>query len=173
MKLPKTFTGKKEHINVIIETPKDSRNKYTFDPDTQLFKLSKAFPVGMFFPVDFGFIPHTLAEDGDPMDVLVFMDDPTYPGCLVECKVLGIIEAEQEENDKMIRNDRVLAAAVESRVYSSVESYKDLEEKIIEDIIQFFINYHKRSGDKFKPLDTSGPGKAIKLIKKLCNHGYD
>ena len=172
MKLP-VFTGKKEYINVVIETPKGSRNKYAYDPDTGFFKLRKVLPVGMFFPTDFGFVPQTLAEDGDPMDVLIFMEEPTYPGCLVECKVLGIIEAEQEEDGKKFRNDRVLAASIESRIYKTVESVKDIEKGVLEDIIKFFVTYHKRNGEKFKPLDTSGPDKAIKLIQKNLNHERD
>ena len=172
MKLP-AFTGKKQVINVVIESPKDSRNKYAYDPKTGFFKLKKALPAGMFFPTDFGFVPQTLAEDGDPMDVLVFMEEPTYPGCLVECKVIGIIEAEQEEDGKKFRNDRVLAAAIESRIYESVDSIGDIEKGVIEDIIKFFVTYHKRNGEKFKPLETSGPGKAIKLIRKNLNHERD
>ncbi|MGI8582876.1 MAG: inorganic diphosphatase [Chitinophagaceae bacterium] len=86
MTLPKTFVADTKYINVIIETPKGSRNKYTFDPETELFKLTKILPEGLNFPLHFGFIPGTKGEDGDPLDVLVLMDEPSYPGNLIECK---------------------------------------------------------------------------------------
>lgn len=84
-----------ETIQMIIETPKGSRNKYFFDPDQKIFALKKALPAGMAFPYDFGFIPSTKAEDGEPTDVLVLMDEPAFPGCLLKCRMIGIIEAEQ------------------------------------------------------------------------------
>lgn len=68
-------------IQVVIETPKGSRNKYAFDLDQRIFELTKVLPVGMAFPYDFGFIPSTVAERGDPVDVLVLMDEPAFPGC--------------------------------------------------------------------------------------------
>jgi inorganic pyrophosphatase len=73
----------KQTIQVIIETPKGSRNKYAFDPKQKIFQLMKVLPAGMAFPYDFGFIPSTLAEDGDPTDVLVLMDEPAFAGCLL------------------------------------------------------------------------------------------
>ncbi|MGZ4099932.1 MAG: inorganic diphosphatase, partial [Bacteroidia bacterium] len=76
MKLPKVFTKNKD-INVIIETPFKSRNKFTFDKTSGLFKLKKAIPDGLAFPCDFGFIPRTLGEDGDPLDVVLLIDDYT------------------------------------------------------------------------------------------------
>ena len=81
------------HLNVIIETPKGSGNKYKFDEEKKVFKLSKAMPVGAVFPFDFGFIPSTLAPDGDPLDILVLMDAPVFVGCLMEVRLLGVIAA--------------------------------------------------------------------------------
>jgi len=83
-----------ELIQVVIETPKGSRNKYAFDPEQKTFQLTKVLPAGMAFPYDFGFVPSTKAEDGDPTDVLVLMDEPAFPGCLLTCRVIGIIEGE-------------------------------------------------------------------------------
>ena len=95
MKMPQPFTEDKKNINAVIETPKNSGIKYTFDPETGLFKLSKILPEGLVFPLHFGFIPSTKGEDGDPLDVLILMDEPSYPGCLLECRLVGTIEAEQ------------------------------------------------------------------------------
>src|ERR1700751_3300977 len=106
------FDEDNEHfIQVVIETPKGSRNKYAFDPEKKIFKLKRVLPAGMAFPYDFGFIPSTKADDGDPVDVLVLMDEPAFPGCLLQCRVIGAIEGEQSDkkgNDK-VRNDRIVA----------------------------------------------------------------
>lgn len=84
-------------VDVIVETPRGSRNKIKYDPSSRHFKLSKVMPEGMMFPYDFGFVPGTKAEDGDPLDVLVLTDEALFAGCLVECKLAGAIEAEQTE----------------------------------------------------------------------------
>ena len=103
-----SFNGDEGVIHVIIETEKGSRNKFSFDEDLNVFRLKKVLPEGMSFPYDFGFIPSTRAEDGDPLDVLVLlMDEPGCTGCLVECRVIGAICGEQSENGKKIRNDSV------------------------------------------------------------------
>src|SRR3954452_9285809 len=122
MKLPTPFIEGEATLNAIIETPKGSRNKYVYDEDTDTFKLKKALPAGMVFPFDFGFIPSTIAEDGDPLDVLVLTDAPTFPGCIVESTVLGIIKVEQEKKGEKVRNDRVIAVQTDSRLYSSCEN---------------------------------------------------
>ncbi|HUS02337.1 MAG TPA: inorganic diphosphatase [Chitinophagaceae bacterium] len=167
MKLPETFVPGSKNINVIIETPKGSGNKYTFDPGTQFFKLSKILPGGLSFPLHFGFIPRTKGEDGDPLDVLVLMDEPSYPGNLIECKLLGVIEAEQtERNGETMRNDRLIASAIESHRYKQFDSLKDLDKYLVEDIVKFFITYNEISKKVFKPLGNKGPGVALKLIKE-------
>jgi inorganic pyrophosphatase len=171
MKLPEPFSEQSDHLNAIIETPKGSRNKYVFDPATSLFKLNRALPAGMFFPIDFGFIPGTLAEDGDPLDVLVFMEGPAYPGCLVECRVLGIMEIEQSKEGKMVRNDRVLAVAAESKMYADLKSKDDIGEELLKDVVYFFKTYHERRGEKFSLLKIAGSGKAIELIRQQS--GYE
>jgi inorganic pyrophosphatase len=79
---------------VVIETPKGSRNKYAYDPDEHIFELKRVLPAGMAFPYDFGFVPSTLGGDGDPLDVLVLMDEPAFPGCKLKCRVIGVIEEE-------------------------------------------------------------------------------
>src|SRR3977135_997199 len=100
-------------IHVVIEHPKGSRNKYAFDPEQKVFELKKVLPAGMAFPYDFGFIPSTKAEDGDPVDVLVLMDEPAFPGVVVKCRLIGIIEGEQGDNEDKERNDRVVAVGKE------------------------------------------------------------
>ena len=167
MKLPPAFINKTNNINVIIETPKGGANKYSYDEKTGLFKLQKILGEGLVFPHHFGFIPQTKGDDGDPLDVLVLMDEPTYPGNLIECKALGVIEAEQTEKDgKKIRNDRILCTALESRRFSTIFSIEQLDKFLIEEITKFLITYNAMDNKKFDPISFEGPSKAIKLIQK-------
>ena len=87
-------------LNVIIDTPKGSRNKFSWDEKRELFELTGMLPTGAVFPYDFGFIPNTRGGDGDPLDVLVLMDEPAFTGCLVRSRLLGVIEAEQPRKAK-------------------------------------------------------------------------
>src|SRR3954453_20480201 len=138
MQFPQAFTGSSDNVNVIIETPKGSRNKFAFDSATGLFKLKKTLPAGMTFPFDFGFIPNTRGEDGDPVDALVLMDEPAHPGCWLECRVIGVIEVEQkEDNGEVVRNDRIVTISLQSFAYSSVATITDLDKKIIDDMVTF------------------------------------
>lgn len=116
-------------IDVIIETPKGSRNKIKYDPSSRRFKLSKIMPEGMSFPYDFGFVPSTKAADGDPLDVLALTDEPLFPGCLVECNLIGAIESEQQEQGQRNRNDRLVAVAEQSLLYSEIKTLKDMIRK--------------------------------------------
>jgi inorganic pyrophosphatase len=156
----------KQTIQVIIETPKGSRNKFAFDADQKVFELKKVLPAGMTFPHDFGFIPSTKAEDGDPVDVLVLMDEPAYPGCLIKCRPVGIIEGEQGKNKKDTeRNDRVVAIELQNHTYAHVKHIDDLGKKFVEELEEFFVNYHELSGKQYRILDVRGPGEARRRIK--------
>ncbi len=152
-------------IQVIIETPKGSRNKYAFDPEQRIFELKKVLPAGMAFPYDFGFVPSTVAEDGDPTDVLVLMDEPAFPGCLLRCRLIGVIEGEQGKKKKCERNDRVVAVEEENHSYAHVKHIKDLGKQFVEELEEFFVNYHQLSGKEYRILDVRGPGEAQKRIK--------
>jgi inorganic pyrophosphatase len=167
MKLPQTFVKKSSHINAVIETPKGCGAKYVFDAGTGLFKLKKILPEGMAFPFHFGFIPSTLAEDGDPLDVLVLMDEPSWPGCFMECNVLGVIEAEQKEEGKTERNDRIIAAALESNRYKEIKTLFALDIYMVDEIINFLVTYTSFENKDFKVIGRQGPQTAVKLIKKM------
>jgi inorganic pyrophosphatase len=99
-------------VLVVIETPKSSPNKLAFEARFGTFVLKGVLPAGAVFPFDFGLVPSTRAEDGDPLDVLVLMDAPVFPGCVVPSRLVGVIEAERTEDGKTERNDRVLAVCV-------------------------------------------------------------
>jgi inorganic pyrophosphatase len=161
----KPFDRKSRNLNVVIDTPKGCRNKYAFDFDTDAYKLKTVLPKGAVFPFDFGSIPGTVAEDGDPLDVLVLMDEPAFVGCLVEARLLGVIEAEQTEDGKTERNDRLIAVAAESHTHESLTSLQKLNSTLIREIEHFFVSYNEVRGKKFKPKGRSGPATAKRLIK--------
>jgi inorganic pyrophosphatase len=151
-------------LNVIIDTPKGSRNKFSWEKNLQLFELSGVLPAGAVFPYDFGFIPNTRGEDGDELDVLVLMDEPAFTGCLVRSRLLGVIEAEQTEKGKTNRNDRLIAVAADSHTHGDLKSISDLNLKLLDEVEHFFVSYNKAKGKKFKPLGRYGPERALKLV---------
>ena len=97
------------HVYAVVETPRGSTCKLDFDPDLRVFTLAKPLMAGLTYPYDWGFIPSTKAEDGDPLDVLVIHDAQTYPGVVLRCRPIGILELEQTSKGKRERNDRVFA----------------------------------------------------------------
>jgi inorganic pyrophosphatase len=157
--------AKSRTLDVVIETPRRSRNKFAFDESSKIFRLTKVLPAGYSFPYDFGFIPGTEAPDGDPLDVLVLMDEPTFPGCVVSVRLLGAFEAEQTEKGKTTRNDRLIAVAQEARDYAQLRSLKDIESNLRKELEHFFVTYHQTRGVKYKILNVCGPTHAASLIQ--------
>jgi inorganic pyrophosphatase len=153
-------------LNVIIETPKGSRNKFNYDDEHDLFKLGGVLPAGAVFPFDFGFLPNTLGGDGDPLDVLVLMEESAFAGCLVASRLIGVIEAEQTEEDgEITRNDRLIAVAANSRSHGDVTSLEDLNANLVKEIEHFFVSYNEIKGKRFRPLGRFGPERAARLVK--------
>jgi inorganic pyrophosphatase len=156
-----------DELNVVIETPKGSRNKYNYDEKLGLFKLGGVLPSGASFPYDFGFVPSTLGGDGDPLDVLVLMDEPAFAGCLVRTRLAGVVEAEQTERDgETTRNDRLIGVAADSRLHTRVRTLEDLGPTLLEEIEHFFVSYNQVKGKVFKPLGRFGPGRALELVEE-------
>jgi inorganic pyrophosphatase len=123
--------------------------------------------VGAAFPFDFGFVPSTLGEDGDPLDVLVLMDEPVFAGCLVPARLLGVIEAEQTERDgSTMRNDRLIAVASNYRQQQNLRSLDDLNPGLIGEIEHFFVSYNQIKDKHFSPNQRSGPERARQLVEE-------
>jgi inorganic pyrophosphatase len=154
------------HVNLVVDTSKGSRNKYKFDENTGQWRLSKVLPQGMSFPYDFGFIPSTKGEDGDPLDVLILMDEPAFPGCVVPGQIIGVLEAEQVEDGKTIRNDRLIAV-IETR-YNPAEyhSLDEVNEQRLAEIEHFFMAYNEMEGRRFKPLARRSRKQGQRLLKE-------
>ncbi|HEX8559097.1 MAG TPA: inorganic diphosphatase [Pyrinomonadaceae bacterium] len=156
-----------DELNVIIETPKGSRNKYNYDEGLGLFKLGGVLTSGASFPFDFGFVPSTVGGDGDPLDVLVLMDEPAFTGCLVRTRLVGVVEAEQTERDgETTRNDRLVGVAADSRLLGRVRALEDLGPDLLEEIEHFFVSYNQIKGKTFRPLGRFGPARARALIEE-------
>ena len=119
----------------------------------------------MMFPFDFGFIPSTRGDDGDPVDIMVLMDAPAHVGCLIDVRLIGIIEAEQTEDGKTESNNRILGAAVHSYDHENLRSIDQVSKTLLDQVEEFFISYNKQRGKKFKVTGTGGPGKALKFLK--------
>ena len=153
-------------LQVIVETPKGSRNKFAFDEKQNIFALKKVLPAGMVFPYDFGFLPKTLAPDGDPLDVLLLMDEPAFSGIAVRSRLIGIIEGEQSDGKKKTRNDRLVAVAEANHMYANIKRLKDLPAKFLHELEEFFVNYHSLEGKKYRLLGCKGAGAARSVINQ-------
>lgn len=154
-------------LNVVIETPKGKRNKYTYDERHHLFRLSGMLPVGAIFPWDFGFLPATRADDGDPIDVLVLMEEAAFPGCLVPARAIGVIEAEQTERDGVTtRNDRLITVATDDPLYAAIGSLADLATLLVEQIEHFFASYNAIKGKQFRTCGRGDAERAGALIRE-------
>jgi inorganic pyrophosphatase len=151
-------------VNVIIDTPRGSRNKFKFDEQLGCFRLSRILPLRHSFPYDFGSIPGTRAEDGDALDVLVVMDEPTFPGCLMTARLVGVLVARQTEKGETIQNDRLVAVPQTPVNKASIHSLEQLGTERIEQIEHFFVAYNQAQGRHFEPVDRKGPEKADALL---------
>ncbi len=153
-------------IDFVVETPKGARNKFKFDEELGQFRLCKVLPAGASFPYDFGFIPGTRGADGDPLDVLILMDESAFPGCIVEGRLVGVIEAEQEDEGELIRNDRLVAVATEAHDYRDIKTLSDINDQLLKELEHFFESYNEAEGKTFKLLANRGPKRAKRLVKE-------
>src|SRR5689334_17807746 len=172
-KLPHELDRKKRECKSIIETPQGRRNKFKYEPGSGLFSLSNLLPEGFIFPFDFGFIPSTIAEDGDPLDVLVLMDEPAHVGCLLQVRLIGVIKVTQTEGGKQIENDRLVAVSKRSFEYEGVKSISDLRPSFSEQITEFIALYNKNSDKQDKVTGTGGPGEALELLERAAQRFSD
>lgn len=153
-----------ELLQVVIETPRGSRNKYSFDAEPRVFRLKSLLPAGMVFPWDFGFVPGTLGGDDDPLDALVLMEEQAFPGCVVLVRLLGAMETEQKQAGRTVRNDRLITVAETSELFVNLQTLEDLPHKVLTQIDEFFTNYHRLLGKPSRTLGWKAPGAAQRLI---------
>jgi len=150
----------------IVESPKGGRAKLAYDPKSGAFEVKRMLPDGMSFPLDFGFVPGILGEDGDPLDILVLNDEPAAVGALMRVRLVGVLEAEQTEDGETVRNDRILAVAEVSHLFAHVTAPGDLGEAFERNLTQFWVNYGALRGATFKPLGLRDAAQALQNIRK-------
>lgn len=126
-------------VHVVIETPRGSRAKFDYNPKLETFVLRKSLLTGLTYPHDWGFIPSTKADDGDPLDVMVIHDAATFPGLVVVCRVIGILQIEQKSKNKSERNDRIFAVPLRSHSEKAIGDVRDLTRPFQEELEKFFI----------------------------------
>jgi inorganic pyrophosphatase len=163
-KLPTWADAK--HVYAVVETPRGSRAKLEFDPKLAVFTLAKPLLVGLIYPYDWGFIPSTKADDGDPLDVMVIHDAATYPGLVLKCRPIGILEVAQSSRGKTERNDRLFAVPDRSPFEGNLQDIRHLPKHAIAELERFFESTDALEDKKLKFLGWHGPQKAIKAIKR-------
>lgn len=154
--LSNNLDASKSTCRIVIETPKGCKNKFAYDPETNLFMLHGLLPEGMMCPFDFGFVPGTPGGDGDPLDIMLLMDAPAHVGWLVEVRVIGIINAQQSDNGKTEANDRLLGVAVHSYDHQDLNHIQNVNKSLLAEVEEFFISYNKQRGKKFKITGRGG-----------------
>jgi len=153
-------------VHVVIDTPAGSRNKYKYDQHLNVFRISRVLPPGAAFPHDFGSVPGTRAEDGDALDVLVLHLAPAFPGCLVTVKLIGVLHAEQREGGKLVRNDRLIAAADTPVNPAWLKELRELDKEELRAIEHFFRSYNAFQGRPFEIKSRGGASDALRTLER-------
>ena len=149
-----------EKLNVVVEIPKGSSNKYEVNEDG-IIALDRVLHSPFFYPADYGFVPGTLADDGDAVDVLIVTDSPVFPGCLVEARPIGILYMEDDKG----KDEKVIAVQTKNPRYSHIKDIADLGEHIVKEFDHFFSEYKKLEGKWAKTAGTSDKAAAITYLK--------
>ncbi|MGB3508212.1 MAG: inorganic diphosphatase [Microcoleaceae cyanobacterium] len=150
-------------INVLIEIPAGSKNKYEFDKDLQAFALDRVLYSSVQYPYDYGFIPNTLADDGDPLDGMVLMDQPTFPGCVIPARPIGMLEM----IDGGDRDEKILCVPDKDPRYTQVKSLKDIAPHRLEEIAEFFRSYKNLEKKVTEILGWKDVDQVMPLVEKF------
>jgi inorganic pyrophosphatase len=158
--------GEDDHVHVVVETPKGSPNKYAYSETLGAFQFKMVLPEGTSFPYDFGMIPSTKGADGDPLDILILLDAPAFPGCVLEARLVGVIKAEQRERDgTWERNDRLIGVAVKARTHAHVHALSDLRPGMLDEVEAFFGHYNQLTGKEFRVLRRGDTEAALAHVR--------
>jgi inorganic pyrophosphatase len=150
----------------VVECPQGDRCKFAYEPELGGFELKRLLPAGMTFPLNFGFIPSTKAEDGDPLDIMVINDVPLPMGAITEVRLIGSIEAEQTEEEHTVRNDRLVGVAASSLLFGAFCALDELPLDFIDSLTTFWTQYERLRGVTFKVLAVQGVGSAVAAVQK-------
>lgn len=133
-----TAYDEQRNLRVVIETPRGAPYKLKFDDKLGCFSLTRVLPLGLVYPYDFGFVPQTLASDGDPIDVMVIFDAATYPGVMIPCRLLGALQIE-ERGARSRANHRLLAVPAKAARKDNLRDYQGLGERVLRELERFFV----------------------------------
>jgi inorganic pyrophosphatase len=162
-----TFAGdRKRIVHAIIETPRNQRHKYAFDPKTGAFRQSMTLEEGLQWPYDYGFIPQTLAPDGDSIDILFLGDEPTFTGCLVQARVIGIVFIKKNGKE----NDRILGCPLHQKgLHQKADSFDEVDDvpkDTIESMCRYLVEYSQAEGNELEFRGTGSRKAALKSIAR-------
>ncbi|MBD2310920.1 inorganic diphosphatase [Desertifilum sp. FACHB-1129] len=149
-------------VNVLIEITAGSKNKYEYDKDLQAFALDRVLYSSVKYPYDYGFIPNTLADDGDPLDGMVIMDEPTFPGCIIAARPIGLLEME----DGGDRDEKLLCVPDKDPRYAHVKSIKDLAPHRLAEIAEFFGSYKNLEKKTVKIGEWKDADRVMSLVEQ-------
>ena len=150
-----------EVVYTIVEIPRGSRNKYEYQEAMGIIKLDRLLYSSLHYPGDYGIIPQTLAEDGDPLDVLIMVTQPTFPGCVVEVRPLGIFRM----LDRDQADDKVLAVPASDPLYNEYRELNDVPPHFLKEVAHFFTVYKDLEGVRVKPIGWAPRPEALEAIE--------
>jgi inorganic pyrophosphatase len=159
------FDPASKSLNIVIEVTKGARTKLKYDEKIQAFRTEKVLPLGLAFPFDFGFIPSTLAQDGDPLDVIVLSEPGIPSGTVVFGEPLGILECEQTEKGRKERNDRVIARPLDAKSLEPMQPMVAYDENLKAAISGFFTKYNELQNKEFRVLGLRGHDLALAAVR--------
>ena len=156
-------------INVLIEITAGSKNKYEYDKDLQAFALDRVLSSSVQYPYDYGFVPNTLADDGDPLDGIVLMDEPTFPGCVIAARPIGMLEM----IDGGDRDEKILCVPDKDPRYAHVKSLQDIAPHRLDEIAEFFKTYKNLEKKVTEIRGWKDVGEVMPLVEQCIKAGSE
>ena len=154
-------TGEPAVANMIVEIPKGRRTKFEVDKATGLIKMDRYLYSSTMYPGDYGFIPQTLAEDGDPLDILVMVNEPTFSGCLIEARIVGIFKM----RDKGAADYKVLAVPHKDPLFANLKQLEDVPAHFLREVEHFFSTYKHLEGVTVEPLGWASQQEGLEEVR--------
>lgn len=151
-----------DHFPAIIEVPMGSKNKYELDKTTGLLRLDRVLHSAVFYPANYGFVPRTYCDDGDPIDVLVFGQEPVHPLTIVDVRAIGVMQM----RDEMGLDDKLLAVCIGDPAFSDYRDFRELPKHVIREMKRFFLDYKALEGKGVEVKEPLGPDDAIRVLRE-------
>jgi inorganic pyrophosphatase len=158
---------KTEVIEAIVEVPRGSRNKYEFDPATSSIRLDRVLFSSVHYPGDYGFIPGTRSADGDPLDVLILVEEPTFPGCRVRVRPIGVLVMQDEKG----ADEKLLGVPVGDPRFAEVRDLRDLPHHWLTEVENFFETYKVLEGKAASTGGWRGAREADLVLRRVSERG--